>query len=87
MSHPRRLLIRGNKVFVSHNPLYPSLSTRWKVWYSSIGSKGSGELQFNYPRRSINRYQYNQWYLLFVMLVTIELQIISEIPSIQVSVR
>ena len=48
MSHPRGLLIRGNKVFVSHNDCILVYQLDGK-FVSSIGSKGSGELQFNYP--------------------------------------
>ena len=33
MSHPKGLLIRGNKVFVISQSLYPSVSTRWKVCF------------------------------------------------------
>ena len=49
MSHPRGLLIRGNKVFVSHNDCILVYQLDGKS-LSSIGSGGSGELQFNYPR-------------------------------------
>ena len=47
MSFPRGLLIRDNKVFVSHNHsiLVHQLDGKF---VSSIGSKGSGELQFYY---------------------------------------
>ena len=48
MSYPRGLLIRGNKVFVSHNHCILVYQLDGK-FVSSIGSKGSGELQFNYP--------------------------------------
>ena len=47
-SHPRGLLIRGNKVFVSHNHCILVYQLDGK-FVSSIGSKGSGELQFNFP--------------------------------------
>ena len=48
MSHPRGLLIRDNKVFVSHDHciLVHQLDGKY---VSSIGSEGSGELQFNCP--------------------------------------
>ena len=49
MSYPKGLLIRGNKVFVSHNHCILVYQLDGK-FVSSIGSKGSGELQFNYPR-------------------------------------
>ena len=49
MSHPRGLLIRGNKVFVSHNHCILVYELDGK-FVSSIGSGGSGELQFNCPR-------------------------------------
>ena len=49
MSHPRGLLIRGNQVFVSHSDSILVYQLDGK-FVSSIGSKGSGELQFNYPR-------------------------------------
>ena len=48
MSHPKGLLIRGNKVFVSHNHCILVYQLDGK-FVSSIGSSGSGELQFNYP--------------------------------------
>ena len=48
MSYPRGLLIRGNKVFVSHSDCILVYQLDGK-FVSSIGSKGSGELQFNYP--------------------------------------
>ena len=48
MSHPIGLLIRGNKVFVSHNHCILVYQLDGK-FVSSIGSKGSGELQFSYP--------------------------------------
>ena len=48
MSSPRGLLIRGNKVFVSHSDCILVYQLDGK-FVSSIGSKGSGELQFNYP--------------------------------------
>ena len=48
MSYPRGLLIRGNKVFVSHNHCILMYQLDGK-FVSSIGSRGSGELQFNYP--------------------------------------
>ena len=48
MSHPRGLLIRGNRVFVSHINciLVYELDGNF---VSRIGSEGSGELQFNSP--------------------------------------
>ena len=49
MSDPRGLLIRGNKVFVSHINCILVYQLDGK-FVSSIGSEGSGELQFNYPR-------------------------------------
>ena len=49
MSHPRGLLIRGNKVFVSHNHCILVYELDGK-FVSRIGSGGSGELQFNCPR-------------------------------------
>ena len=48
MSYPRGLLIRDNKVFVSHNHCILVYQLDGK-FVSSIGSSGSGELQFNYP--------------------------------------
>ena len=48
MSYPRGLLIRGNRVFVSHNHCILVYELDGK-FVSRIGSKGSGELQFNYP--------------------------------------
>ena len=48
MSYPRGLLIRGNKVFVFHSDCILVYQLDGK-FVSSIGSKGSGELQFNYP--------------------------------------
>ena len=48
MSYPRGLLIRGNKVFVSHSDCILVYQLDGK-FVSSIGSKGSGELQFNCP--------------------------------------
>ena len=49
MSLPRGLLIRGNKVFVSHNNCILVYQLDGK-FVSSIGSGGSEELQFNGPR-------------------------------------
>ena len=48
MFHPRGLLIRGNKVFVSidHRILVYKLDGKF---VSRIGTKGSGKLQFNSP--------------------------------------
>ena len=48
MSSPRGLLIRGNQVFIPHNHciLVHQLDGKF---VSSIGSRGSGELQFNSP--------------------------------------
>ena len=48
MSNPRGLLIRGNKVFVSHDNCILVYELDGK-FVSRIGSGGSGELQFNYP--------------------------------------
>ena len=48
MSHPRGLLIRGNKVFISHNHCTLVYQLDGK-FVSRIGSRGSGELQFNFP--------------------------------------
>ena len=48
MSSPKGLLIRGNTVFVSHNHCILVYQLDGK-FVSSIGSKGSGELRFNYP--------------------------------------
>ena len=48
MSYPIGLLIRGNKVFVSHDHCILVYQLDGK-FVSSIGSRGSGELQFNYP--------------------------------------
>ena len=48
MSHPKGLLIRGNKVFVSHNHCILVYQLDGK-FVSSIGNIGSGELQFNCP--------------------------------------
>ena len=48
MSSPKGLLIRDNKVFVSHNHCILVYQLDGK-FVSNIGSTGSGELQFNYP--------------------------------------
>ena len=48
MFDPRGLLIRGNKVFVSHSDCILVYQLDGK-FVSSIGSGGSGELQFNCP--------------------------------------
>ena len=48
MFYPRGLLIRGNKVFVSHNHYILVYRLDGK-FVCSIGSRGSGELQFNCP--------------------------------------
>ena len=48
MSYPRGLLIRGNRVFVSHNHCILVYELDGK-FVSRIGSEGSGELQFNGP--------------------------------------
>ena len=48
MSYPRGLLIRGNRVFVSHSNCILVYELDGK-FVSRIGSRGSGELQFNYP--------------------------------------
>ena len=48
MSDPVGLLIHGNKVFGSHNDCILVYQLDGK-FVSSIGSGGSGELQFIYP--------------------------------------
>ena len=48
MSYPRGLLIRGNKVFVSHDHCILVYELDGK-FVSRIGSQGSGELQFHRP--------------------------------------
>ena len=48
MSYPRGLLIRGNRVLVSHNHCILVYELDGK-FVSRIGTAGSGELQFNYP--------------------------------------
>ena len=48
MSYPTGLLIRGNKVFVSHDHCILVYELDGK-FVSRIGSEGSGELQFNCP--------------------------------------
>ena len=48
MSHPRGLVIRGNKVFLSHSDCILVYQLDGK-FVSIIGSRGSGELQFNFP--------------------------------------
>ena len=48
MSHPRGLLIRGNRVFVSHDHCILVYELDGK-FVSRIGNRGSGELQFNSP--------------------------------------
>ena len=48
MSSPKGLLIRDNKVFVSQNHCILVYELDGK-FVSRIGSKGSGELQFNFP--------------------------------------
>ena len=48
MSFPKGLLIRDNKVFVSHSHCILVYQLDGK-FVSSIGSEGSGELQFNFP--------------------------------------
>ena len=48
MSYPKGLLIRGNRVFVSHNHCILVYELNGK-FVSIIGSEGSGELQFNSP--------------------------------------
>ena len=48
MSHPSGLLIRGNKVFVSHSDCILVYQLDGK-FVSRIGNGGSGELQFNFP--------------------------------------
>ena len=49
MSSPKGLLIRDNKVFVSHSHCILVYQLDGK-FVSSIGGRGSGELQFSYPR-------------------------------------
>ena len=49
MSYPKGLLIRDNKVFVSHSHCILVYQLDGK-FVSSIGGRGGGELQFNYPR-------------------------------------
>ena len=49
MSYPRGLLIRGNKVFVSHNHCILVYQLDGK-FVSSFGSESSGEFQFKFPR-------------------------------------
>ena len=48
MSYPRGLLIRGNKVFVSHNDCILVYQLDG-MFVSRIGSEGNGKLQFNCP--------------------------------------
>ena len=48
MSHPRGLLIRGNRVFVSHSSCILVYELDGK-YVSRIGSEGFGKLQFNGP--------------------------------------
>ena len=48
MSCPRGLLIRDNRVFVSHNHCILVYEREGK-FVSRIGNEGSGELQFKYP--------------------------------------
>ena len=48
MSYPRGLLIRGDRVFVSHSNCILVYELDGK-FVSRIGSEGSGELQFNCP--------------------------------------
>ena len=48
LSRPRGLLIRGNKVFVSDSDCILVYQLDGK-FVSRIGSRGSGELQFNFP--------------------------------------
>ena len=48
MYHPIGLLIRGNTVLISHSDCILVYQLDGK-FVSSIGSKDSGELQFNYP--------------------------------------
>ena len=57
MSNPKGLLIRGNKVFVSHNHSILVYQLDGK-FVSNIGGRGSGELQFNWPR-SLSSDEYN----------------------------
>ena len=57
MSNPKGLLIRGNKVFVSHNHSILVYQLDGK-FVSNIGGRGSGELQFNWPR-SLSTDEYN----------------------------
>ena len=49
MSYPIGLLIRDNKVFVSHNHCILMYELDGKFVFR-IGSRGSGELQFDFPR-------------------------------------
>ena len=48
MSHPRGLLIRGSKVFFSHDHCFVVFELDGK-FVSRIGCEGSGDLQFNCP--------------------------------------
>ena len=48
MSYPRGLLIRGDKIFLSHSDCILVYQLDGK-FVSRIGSRGSGELQFNCP--------------------------------------
>ena len=48
MSYPKGLLIRGNKVFVSHNDCILVYQLDG-MFVSRIGSEGNGKLQFNCP--------------------------------------
>ena len=48
MSNPKGLLIRGNKVFVSHNHCILVFQLDG-MFVSRIGSEGNGKLQFNVP--------------------------------------
>ena len=57
MSYPRGLLICLNKVFVSHSDCILVYQLDGK-FVSSIGGRGSGELQFNWPR-GLSTDQYN----------------------------
>ena len=48
MSNPKELLIRGNRVFVSHNHCILAYQLDGK-FVSRVGGKGNGKLQFNCP--------------------------------------
>ena len=75
MSCPRGLIIRGNKVFVSHNHCILVYELDGK-FVSSIGSEGSGELQFNSPWGLSTDESNNDIYI--CDLINNRIQIISE---------